>query len=100
MISNKKGQIITALMQIILAVVVLFAVFKIGKLVAQTVMGGGSAVTSFENLADELNSQDFAEGELKQEIIRLDKGNAVIGFAKNRDHECFECESSIHVSHR
>lgn len=102
MIEHKKGIIVEVLMRVIVAAVVLWAVFNIGKDVAEAFFGGNAATQSFENFVDEINNMDLQS---KQTIIYLDPGTAIIGFGRNKqEFRCYGCdqekysESLVHYS--
>ena len=91
---NKKAIVVEALMRIIIAVVLVVIVFNIGKKVALAIFGGGDALQSFENLAQEINS--FRGIESKQTFLSMDEGTAVIGFSKNtKEFRCYGCPQAF-----
>ncbi|HLC50419.1 MAG TPA: hypothetical protein VJI97_03240 [Candidatus Nanoarchaeia archaeon] len=88
--NSKKGfTMAEALMRIIIAVVLLFIVFKFGKGIADSLFGGGDALQSFESLANEMNSQD--NWIAKPTLLSLDEGTGVIGFSRIGDFQCMGC---------
>lgn len=90
MIKNKKGIIVDALIRIIIAILVVLAVFNIVKRVAEAFFGGNEALQSFENLIDKMNSLENDEG--KQIIVSMDEGNAIVGFSKSiKEFRCYGC---------
>ena len=97
MISNKKAaaETVEILVRIVIALVLLFAAFNIGKKVAGTIFGKSEAMNSFNKLADDLNSLELGTGEdfvRKETFISLDRGTAVVGFSKTaQEFKCYGC---------
>ncbi len=91
MIKHRRGLVIEALMRIIIMVVLVFIVWKIGSTAYSAAFGSGNILNDFEDFAEKINSAQFKAGEVKQELLTLDKGTAVIGFSKGFDYECYGC---------
>ncbi len=88
--TNKKAIMITeALMRLMIAIVLLFIVFKIGKQVVYALFGGSNSIQSFEKLVEEMNSIKGYENP-KEILLSMDKETAVVGFSKNSEE--FQCK--------
>lgn len=102
MISNKKAaaEMVEILMRIVIALVLLFAAFSIGKKVANLVFGGNNeAIDSFNQLTKDINSLQLGTNEDyagKQTFISLDSGSAIVGFSRNtQEFRCYGCEAAL-----
>lgn len=103
MISNKRAEAGVfsweTIARIILALILLFAAFSIGKKVAGVIFGKSETMDSFNQLTKDINSLQLDSNEelvRKPTFISLDSGSAIVGFSRNtQEFRCYGCEAAL-----
>lgn len=91
MTRGKKAILFEAFGRIILMIIAIWAVFNVGKIIAQAAGIGTSDIgEEFNRLAKEIN--ELRVGDVNQVFVTLDTGTSIIGFSKtSNSYECYDC---------